>query len=187
MWGDRIALLTSSWVGAVIAYVKAEKLDKLALLFGNKSATTWGGLGRVLPFIEDSGYFHRTPDGNLLVSDYGACTVYKVTPSLTKFLSPSPLYLWSGQSITDTVNGSTTPGFLTIYADKKTFYVISNQTGTLNIQAYDEVAGAFKTIASMAVAANTLTPYMTTYGARLMALNFVPTAGATVSAWAILD
>ncbi len=187
MWSSRIALLTSSWIGAIVAYIKAEKLDKLALLFGNKSAATWGGMGRALPLIQDTGYCHKTPDGNLLVSDYGSDTVYKVIPNISRSVAPSPLSLWVSQSITDTSNGSTTPGFLTAYVGKKTFYIISNQTGTLNIQAYDEVAGNFKTMASMAVAANTLTPYMTTYGARLMAINFVPSAAATVSAWAVLE
>lgn len=185
MWSSRIALLTCSWIGAVLAYIKTESLDKLGLLFGNKSAASWNGMGRALPFISDTGYCHRTPDGNLLISDYGSDMVYKVTPALTKFISPSPLSLWVNQSITG--SGSTTLGFLTAYVDKKTFYIYSTQAGTLNIQVWDEVKGAFETIASMAVAANTLTPYMTTYGARLMALNFVPSNTATVSAWAVLD
>lgn len=187
LWTDRTALLTSSWIGAVLAYVKAEKLDRLALLFGNKAAGTWSGCSRMPPLIQDTGYCHRTPDGNLLVSDYGSCMIYKVSISASKFIPPSPLQLFTSQSITDTTNGSTTPGFLSIYVNKKTFYVISNQAGVLNIQAYDEVAGNFKTIASIAVAANTLTPYMTTYGARMMAVNFVPTSSATVSIWAVLD
>lgn len=187
VWSNRIALLTSPYIGAIIAYIKAEKLDKLAVLFGNRFGTTWNGAGRAPPFLQDVGYCHRTPDGNLLISDYGSDTIYKVIPNMTKFLPPVPLYLWSAQSITDTSVGSTTPGFSGAYVDKKTFYIISNQTGTLNIQAWDEVASAFKTIASMAVAANTLTLYVTTYGARLMAINFVPSVAATVSAWAVLE
>jgi hypothetical protein len=188
IWSDRVALLTSPGVGAILAYVKDERLDKLALLFGNKSTATWDGAGgRAPPLVQDVGYCHRTPDGNLLISDYGSDMVYKVAPRLDRWIPPSPLRLWYNESITDTVNGSTTLGFLTAYADKKTFYIISDQSGTLYIQAYDEVAGAYADIDSISVSANTLTPYSTTYGARLMRLRFVPSASATVSAWAVLE
>jgi len=98
---------------------------------------------------------------------------------------PGPRILWSNASIS-TSGGSTisvpTQGF-----ERKTFYIISNQAGTLYIQAYDEVAGDYKDIDSISVSANTLTPYSTTYGARLMRLRFVPSASATVSCWAVLE
>jgi len=107
------------------------------------------------------------------------------TLSLTEDYAPLPL--WSNESITDTVNGETTDPILTHGVNKKTFYIISDQSGTLYVQAYDEVAGNFKDIDSMPVSADTLTPYMTYYGARIMRLRFVPSAGATVSSWAVLE
>jgi hypothetical protein len=100
---------------------------------------------------------------------------------------PCPILLWENTSITDTVSGSTTDYIETGYNDRKTFYIISDQAGTLYIQAYDEVAGDYKDIDSISVSANTLTPYSTTYGACLMRLRFVPSASATVSAWAVLE
>jgi hypothetical protein len=186
IWSDRVALLTCPWVGAILAYLKEERLeDKFALLFGNKSSSAGG---RVPPLVQDVGYCHRTPDGNLLVSDYGSNMVYKVAPRLDRWIPPSPLRLWYNESITDTVNGSTTPGFLTAYADKKTFYIISNQAGTLYIQAYNEVAGAYADIDSISVSANTLTFYNAVdTQARLMRLRFVPSAASTVSAWAVMS
>jgi hypothetical protein len=184
MWADRQVLLTDSDIGAVVAYVKSETLEyQFGVLFGNKASSITRGLS----IVKDVGYCHRTPDGNLLVSDYGADMVYKVAPRLDKLVPFTPLRLWINESVTDTTNGSTTPGFLTAYADKKTFYIISDQSGTLYIQAYNEVAGAYADIDSTPVSANTLTPYSTTYGARLMCLRFVPSASATVSAWAVLE
>jgi len=184
IWGDRTALLTCSDVGAIIAYIKSEDLTSLGLLYGNR--TTFN-VRRMLPFVVDAGYCHRTPDGNLLVSDYGSDIVYKVSPTLNKYVAPSPLYLWVNQSISDLTNGSTTLTFSAAYVDKKTIYIISTQAGTLNIQVYDEVAGSLKTVASLAVAANTLTPYITSLGARLMAVNYVPVASAGTSCWVILE
>jgi len=184
MWADRQVLLTDPAIGAVVAYVKSETLEStFGVLFGNKAVS----LTRGLPILKDVGYCHRTPDGNLLISDYGSDMVYKVAPRLDKLVPFTPLRLWMNESVTDTINGSTTPGFLTAYVDKKTFYIISNQSGTLYIQAYNEVAGAYADIDSLSVSANTLTPYSTTYGARLMRLRFVPSASATVSAWAVLE
>jgi len=98
-----------------------------------------------------------------------------------------PILLWENESVTDTVNGSVTDYIETGYNDKKTFYIISDQSGTLYIQARDEVAGDYKDIGSVSVSADTLTPYMTYYGARVMRLRFVPSAAATVSIWAILE
>jgi len=185
MWSDRIALLSSPYVGAILAYVKEERLDKLALLFGNRCPATWAGAGgRAPPLVQDVGYCHRTPDGNLIISDYGSDMVYKVAPRLDRWVPPSPLKLWYNESIGTA--GATTPGFLTAYAEKVTFYIISDQSGTLYIQAYDEAAGAYKDIASISISANTLTPYTVEHLARLMALRFVPSATATVSAWAVV-
>jgi len=186
IWSDRVALLASPGVGAILAYLKEERLDKLALLFGNKCPATWDGAGgRVTPLIQDMGYCHRTPDGNLLISDYGSDMVYKVAPRLDKWVPPSPLKLWYNEVI-DT-SGATTPGFMTAYVDKKTFYIISDKPGTLYIQAYNEATGDYSDIDSVSVFANTLTPYTTTIGARLMRLRFVPTDVATVSAWTVLQ
>jgi len=184
MWADRQVLLTEPAIGSVVAYVKSENLEnRFGVLFGNKVIS----LNRGMPLLQDVGYTHRTPDGNLLISDYGADMVYKVAPRLDKLVPFSPLRLWMNESITDTTNGSTTPGFLTAYADKKTFYIYSNQSGTLYIQAYDEVNATYRDIDSTSVSASTLTPYSTTYGARLMRLRFVPSASATVSTWAVLE
>ena len=93
--------------------------------------------------------------------------------------------LWRSSSIGTA--GASSINFYTLGFEKKTFYIISNQSGTLYIQAYDEVAGAFADIDSISVSANTLTPYSTTYGARLMRIRFVPSASATVSCWAVLE
>jgi len=116
----------------------------------------------------------------------GTLTRVTLPKTLEKGLS-CPILLWENTSITDTTSGSTTDYIETGYNDRKTFYIISNQAGTLYIQAYNEVAGTFMDIGSMSVPANTLTPYSTTYGARLMRLRFVPSASATVSAWAVLE
>jgi len=182
IWSDRTALLTSPWVGAIIAYVKGERLDTLALLFGNKSPAAGG---RAPPLICDTGYCHRTPDGNLLVSDYGSDMVYKVAPRLDKYVPPSPLRLWIGESIG--TDGAATPSFTTTYVNKKTFYIYSDQAGTLYIQVYDEANLTFSDVDSVSVPAGKLTTYSTTIGARLMRLRFVPSATATVRAWAILE
>ena len=96
-----------------------------------------------------------------------------------------PVILWENQSVG--TGGLATDHVETHYHDKKTFYIFSDQAGTLYIQAYNEVAGSFQNIDSVSVSANTLTVYMTTYGSRLMRLFFVPSAAATVSAWAILE
>jgi hypothetical protein len=92
--------------------------------------------------------------------------------------------LWVNESIS--TSGATTDDVDTKF-DKKTFYIISNQSGTLYVQAYDEVANDFKDIDSKSVSANTLTPYSTTYGARRMKLKFIPSASAVVSAWMVAE
>jgi hypothetical protein len=117
---------------------------------------------------------------------YGTLTRITLPKTLEAGLS-NPILLWENMSITDTTNGSTTDYIETGYNDRKTFYIISNQAGTLYIQAYDEVRATFRDIGSMSVSADVLTPYSTTYGARLMRLRFVPSASATVSAWAVLE
>jgi hypothetical protein len=117
---------------------------------------------------------------------YGTLTRITLPKTLDRGLS-CPILLWENQSITDTTNGSTTDYVETQYNDRATFYIISNQSGTLYIQAYDEVAGDFKDIDNTSVSANVLTPYIMTGGARLTRLRFVPSASATVSAWAMFD
>jgi hypothetical protein len=116
----------------------------------------------------------------------GVLVRVQLLKTLEKGLS-CPILLWENQSITDTTNGLTTDYVEAEYNERKTFYIISDQSGTLYIQAYDEVAGAYADIDSTPVSANTLTPYSTTYGARLMCLRFVPSASATASAWAVLE
>jgi predicted GH43/DUF377 family glycosyl hydrolase len=69
----------------------------------------------------------------------------------------------------------------------KTFWLKSDQSGTMYIQAYDEATRSFADIDSVSVSANVLARYQTTLGARLMRLRFVPTAAATVSAWVLLE
>jgi len=96
-----------------------------------------------------------------------------------------PKVLWSNQSI-DTAGANSDPVYVG-GCERKTFWIISDVEGTLNMQAYDEVAKDYKTFDSISVPKNTLTPYMTTLGARYMRLNFVPTALATVSAWVFLE
>jgi len=98
-----------------------------------------------------------------------------------------PILLWSNESVTDTVNGEATSPVLTENVDKKTFYLISNQSGTLYIQAYDEVAATYRDIDSVSVSANMLTVYnVLDTQARLMRLRFIPSAAATVSAWVVM-
>jgi hypothetical protein len=96
-----------------------------------------------------------------------------------------PRILWSNASVS--TSGDSTISVPTQGFERKTFYIISNQSGTLYIQAYDEVGATYRDIDSTPVSANVLTPYMTDYGARLMRLRFVPSAQATVSAWAVLE
>jgi hypothetical protein len=139
--------------------------------------------------VEGTSYARIAGYGDYLLvgSDlYGTLTRVTLPKTLERGLS-NPVMLWESESVTDTVNGSTTDYVETEYNERKTFYIISNQSGTLYIQAYSEVAGAYADIDSIPVSANTLTPYSTTYGARLMRLRFVPSASATVSAWAVLD
>ncbi|MDD5016015.1 MAG: hypothetical protein PHW73_13135, partial [Atribacterota bacterium] len=112
----------------------------------------------------------------------GTLTRISLPKTLDKGFS-NPIMLWENESETDLVNGSSTDYFESQYNDKKTFYIYSNQPGTLNIKVYDEVNANYKTIDTKAVAANTLVSYQTTFGARLMRLNFIPTVAATVSAW----
>jgi hypothetical protein len=182
IWADRQVLLTDAAIGSVVAWLGYEILERFfGILFGNKAHASVRGL----PILKDVGYTHRTPDGNLLVSDYGSDMVYKVAPRLDKLMPFSPLRLWMNESITDTTNGSTTLGFRVAEADKKTFYIYSNQSGTLYIQAYDEVNATYRDIDSTPVSANVLTPYVMTMKARLVRLRFVPSASATVSAWAV--
>jgi len=85
-----------------------------------------------------------------------------------------------------TTNGITTDPIDARYGSK-TFWLKSNQSGTMYIQAYDEATRSFADIDSVSVSANVLTRYQTTLRARLMRLRFVPTATATVSAWVVLE
>jgi predicted GH43/DUF377 family glycosyl hydrolase len=85
-----------------------------------------------------------------------------------------------------TTDGITTDPIDTRYKSK-TFWLKSDQDGTMYIQAYDEATKSFADIDSVTVSANTLARYTTTLGARLMRLGFVPTAAATVSAWVVLE
>lgn len=71
--------------------------------------------------------------------------------------------------------------------ERKTFWIKSNQAGTLYIRAWNEQSRDHETFDSINIVINTLTPYMTTHGAREMLLFFDPTADATVSAWAVLE
>jgi len=138
---------------------------------------------------------HFIPDNSPRIAAYGDYLFigYELRGRLVRVRLPEtldgglscPIMLWEDESVPDT--GETTDYLETQYNDKKTFYIISDQSGTLYVQAYDEIAGDFKDIDSMSVSADTLTPYMTYYDARLMRLRFVPSAAATVSAWAMLE
>lgn len=99
--------------------------------------------------------------------------------------------LWINKTVV--VAGDNTDDIDTKF-DKKTFHLISNQAAIVGvgnqglfIQAYDEAAGDFKTIDSISITANTLTPYTTYYNSRRMRLRFVPSAQATVSAWVAMN
>jgi len=115
---------------------------------------------------------------------HGTLTRINLPKTLERGFS-CPILLWESASVPDT--GANTDYTETQYNDKKTFYLVSNQGGTLYIQAYDEVAADFKDTASVSISAGTLTTYNSVDTvARLMRLRFVPTAAATVSAWAVL-
>jgi hypothetical protein len=117
---------------------------------------------------------------------YGTLTRITLPKTLERGLS-CPILLWENESVTDTTNGSTTDYVEAEYNNELTFTVISNQSGTLYIQAYDEVAGSFRDVDSKPVSANTLTAYnVTQTHARLMRVRFVPSASATVSCWVVL-
>jgi len=95
--------------------------------------------------------------------------------------------LWINKTIG--TGGDVTDDIDTKY-DRKSFYIISDQSGTLYIQAYDEVANTFRDIDSKPVSANDLTVYnanATVTMARRMRLRFIPSAEATVSAWAVMS
>lgn len=94
--------------------------------------------------------------------------------------------LWVNKTVPDT--GLATDDIDTKF-ERTSFHIISDQAGTLYIQAYDEAAGDFKDIDSKSVSANVLTVYNTGAAhtmARRMRLRFVPTAEATASAWAVM-
>jgi len=97
----------------------------------------------------------------------------------------SSIMLWENAEIP--VNGAETDFIETFANDKKTFYISSNQKGMLCIQVYDEVVQTYRDIDNVSVSANSLVPYLTSYGARLMRLRFVPSLPARVSAWAVLE
>jgi len=144
----------------------------------------------VTPVFSVEGFAARIAgygDYLLVGAEYNGFLVRVRLPKTLEKGMSCPILLWESESVTDTTNGSTTDLIDTGYNDKKTFYIISDQSGTLYIQAYDEVTGDFKDIDSISVSADTLTPYMTTYDARLMRLRFVPSAAATVSAWVVLE
>ncbi len=117
------------------------------------------------------------------VANNGVVFIVPLTTNLAE--NYGPVILWANQSITDLVTGSTTLPIITQGITTKTFYIYSTQAGNLNILYYDEVNAAYRNVATTAILANTLTPYQTTNGARLMQINFIPTVAATVSAWAI--
>jgi len=97
---------------------------------------------------------------------------------------PPPLTLWSSQTI-DVVGANSRQVPAHPYSTK-TFHLLSNQNGNVQIQV-DFGDGVWRNFGTAtAVAANTLWSYQTTYDARFMRLNFVPAAPATVSAWALL-
>lgn len=104
-------------------------------------------------------------------------------PPLTRF--NEPCILWENKSI-----GTAGDVTMVIEPDgkqRKTFWVRSSSNGTLYIQGFEEVTGAFFDIDSVSVAAGVMTPYITEMGLKQFRLRFVPTASATVSAWCILE
>jgi len=93
--------------------------------------------------------------------------------------------LWVSQAVPDA--GLETRPVMTHGYERKTFWIKSDVAGTLYIRAFNEQSRSHENFDSITVSANTLTPYMTTHGARTMTLFFDPTANATVSAWVVLE
>jgi predicted GH43/DUF377 family glycosyl hydrolase len=148
-------------------------------------------LGSEVKFIADSSILYEggklkiwyEGDDGVIVGATGQSTV-RVNYAEAVMADNHVMELWNSKTVP--VAGLSTDDVDTKF-DKKTFYIISNQAGTLNVQAYDEAAGDFKTFDSMPVSASVLTPYTTYYNARRMRLNFVPSAEATVSAWVAMN
>jgi len=65
------------------------------------------------------------------------------------------------------------------------FCLISDQSGTAYIQAYNEATGDFIDAQSFSVSANALAVLTPSFSARRMKLRFVPSAQATASAWMV--
>jgi len=94
--------------------------------------------------------------------------------------------LWSAKTVP--IAGATTKAFPAEYDGKKTVWIISDKSGTLYIQAYDEQAKNFKDVDAMSasISANKLTPYnIVDTRAKSMMVRFVPSADATVSCWVV--
>lgn len=113
--------------------------------------------------------------------------------TLTRILLPKTLergfsnsvLLWEDEAVL--VAGAETDLIETGFNDKKTFSLWSNQSGTLHIQVYDEIAAIYRDVDSIPVSANTLALYIPNFETRLIRCRFVPDADAIVSAWVVFE
>ncbi|RLJ01578.1 MAG: hypothetical protein DRP08_05360 [Candidatus Aenigmatarchaeota archaeon] len=97
---------------------------------------------------------------------------------------PPPLPLWQNETVPAT--GKSTREVPGQFYSAKTFYLLSDQDGAVDIQV-DLGDGVWRTLVDdEPVTANALWSYQTTYDAKFMRLFFDPVAEATVSSWAVL-
>lgn len=98
---------------------------------------------------------------------------------------PPPLPLWTAEAVG--VGGEQTTKIPFHPYESKTFYLLSDQAGTIGIDI-DLGDGVWRTlpITDTAVTAATLWTHQTTYPARFGRITFTPTLAATVNAWGVL-
>jgi len=94
---------------------------------------------------------------------------------------PADVLLWENQSI----DADDTTADLWFVKGKITFYFVTDTSGNLVIEIYDDVNGTWRTFDTVSnVDTNTLVPWSTTYGMGRVRLRF--DTAATVTAWAVI-
>jgi len=158
----------------------------LAMLVGAGYKDGVWGDGRILAWHADT--VPNIPLGAELYSSGESeleCTFVDFSRLLDiRKFQPPPLQLWENETVAAT--GEYTRKVPAHPYSAKTFYLISDQDGTVDIQV-DLGDGVWRDwLTGLSVTANTLWSRQTTYDAQFMRLFFNPAAEATVSAWAVL-
>jgi len=109
--------------------------------------------------------------------------VYKLSPGIIKESKARPFGSPLIENETVGTGGTTRGRIPALGYDKSIFRVYADQSGTLNVEMYDSLAGAWRTYDSMSTSANTLETYSVLYPDKLMRITYTPDAQASVSAW----